>query len=131
MIGMIPLQMTKIAELEALYAELPKIECKGLCQECCGPIMMSRLEMSRIVKRCGGIYRQVSTDGVCPMLDAKRGTFMVYDVRPMVCRLWGLVFDPLMICPHGCVPERWLSDEESKAFLVRAKEIGGNTVANF
>jgi hypothetical protein len=40
-------------------------------------------------------------DYTCPAL--KDGRCSVYDVRPTLCRLWGVVED--MPCPWGCVPD--------------------------
>lgn len=109
-------------QLEALYAELPSMECRGLCSESCGPVMMSRLEWQAICRRIGREPRATATL-TCPMLSEHRCT--VYDIRPTICRLWGLVDDETMRCPHGCVPDRWLTREEGYAFLRRAREISG------
>ena len=38
--------------------------------------------------------------------------------KPMICRLWGLT--RMMACPHGCVPSRWLTEEEARGFLDNA-----------
>ena len=104
--------------LEALYATLPALDCRRKCQASCGPIFMSRVEWSRMCQ-AGGERHTTTLD--CPYLD-KHGACSVYSVRPMICRLWGLV--KAMACPWGCVPERWLTDEEGKAFLERAGMIG-------
>lgn len=40
-------------QLEVLYRRIPEINCRGLCQDCCGTFIISRLERSRIVKACG------------------------------------------------------------------------------
>lgn len=116
------LPIAKIHGLDALYADLPKIACKGLCQECCGPIVMSRIEWERIIKRLGYTPGGYDDSLTCPMLDQKRGTCKVYTIRPMICRIWGLV--KALTCPHGCEPERWLTDEEARRFLKRAGSIG-------
>jgi Fe-S-cluster containining protein len=58
----------------------------------------------------------------CNMLVNNRCS--VYSVRPMLCRLYGLVegFE----CEHGCVPEGGLlSPEKGAEYLRRAVEIGG------
>lgn len=47
--------MTAYEELDALYATLPTIKCKGLCQDYCGPIMISKIEARRLEeKRASG-----------------------------------------------------------------------------
>lgn len=58
----------------------------------------------------------------CSMMD--NGRCAVYDIRPMICRLWGLSED--MPCPYGCVPEGGLLPvEEGYAFLAEAFDIAG------
>jgi hypothetical protein len=39
----------------------------------------------------------------CPALDRNTGKCKGHEVRPMICRLWG-VADP-MLCPYGCEME--------------------------
>ena len=80
---------------------------------------MSRVEWQRICKRLGEERKAVDIN--CPMLD--NGRCSVYDIRPMICRLWGIV--ETMLCHHGCKPDRVLTAEEGFEFLQRAAEIGG------
>ena len=40
----------RVAALDALYAELPHLECRGLCWHSCGPIDMSHTERDRIAE---------------------------------------------------------------------------------
>jgi Fe-S-cluster containining protein len=105
-------------QLDELYAELPALDCQRRCQDSCGPIAMSYVEWARIVKKLG--YEPRATGAVCPLLRA--GLCSVYPVRPMLCRLWGLV--ETMQCPWGCVPERVLTTREGYVFLARARAIG-------
>ncbi len=105
-------------DLDALYAELPRLECQRLCAESCGPVFMGRLEWRRV---CTSV-REVRTGGddlMCPLL--KKGRCEVYPIRPMLCRLWGLVES--MPCPWGCEPDRYLTDREGHEFLVRAASL--------
>ncbi len=106
--------------LERLYGELPKLECAGHCSDCCGPIDMSLRERERMERAAG---HPIGCNGItCNML--AEGRCSVYSLRPMICRLWGLV--PSMRCHYGCRPEGGLlSDAEGATFLARAMEIGG------
>lgn len=113
------LPLARLSQLDTLYAQLPRLECKRLCQDCCGPVPMSRLEWARIVQRLGHAP-QGDESLVCPML--VRGSCRVYTIRPIMCRLWGLV--QAMACPFGCVPERWLTDKEASRFIRRALTLG-------
>jgi Fe-S-cluster containining protein len=109
-------------ELDALYAQLPVMHCRGYCHDSCGPIGMSVRERARIIERA----RKPITCGeyaTCSMLTPERKCG-VYDIRPMICRLWGLVKG--MPCPYGCRPEGGLmEDEEAVKLLLAADEIGG------
>lgn len=110
-------------ELDALYATLPRLDCQGHCHDSCGPIQMSVRERARIVQRA----REPVTCGAgasCSMLDGGRRC-RVYDIRPMICRLWGLV--KALPCPYGCRPEGGLlSDADGMRLLVEAERIGGS-----
>jgi len=107
-----------VSALEALYARLPRIDCQRQCQESCGPILMSRVEWLRVRRQPGG-RRTMRDERTCPML--RRGGCAVYTVRPLICRLYGLV--ERMRCPFGCVPERWVSDDEARTLLEAAQEL--------
>jgi hypothetical protein len=103
--------------LDYLYLDLPRLDCQGKCAESCGPIAMSRLEWARIIERVGS--EPVATSLTCPLLADERCT--VYDLRPTICRLWGIVES--MPCEWGCVPSRPLSDIEGVGFLERAEKL--------
>lgn len=113
------------ARLEALYARLPRLECRRLCQEACGPIVMFRPEWDRLVEFL--MYEPSPTPDQaarlrCPLLDESSGRCSVYRIRPMICRLFGLV--ERMRCPFGCEPERWLTDEEARGLMDQVNRIG-------
>lgn len=59
----------------------------------------------------------------CPAL--QDGQCSVYDVRPMICRVWGASED--LVCPYGCRPEpgrRRLTSAETLALLDAARTAG-------
>lgn len=105
----------RMRTLDALYAELPRLVCKGLCAASCGPVPMGRLEWRRVCLSVREV-RQGADDLVCPLL--RSGRCEAHKVRPMLCRLWGMVES--MPCLWGCEPERMLSDDEGYEFLARA-----------
>ncbi len=125
--------MTRKLSLEDIYARIPTVHCKGLCQESCGPIAMSNEEDRRL--RALGVVISPMADAVqavergeeywCPAL--RDGRCTVYDARPTICRLWGATTS--MPCPHGCTPEDALSQEESYELLVLAGHAGDGMVA--
>lgn len=116
-------------KLDKLYKKLPKLKCKGECVASCSLIKVGELERKRITKLTGSdpfIKERDMLDFVkanppetwtCSLL--KAGKCTVYHVRPLICRLFGLV--KKMKCPYGCVPERWVTDEEAKELLKKAR----------
>lgn len=58
----------------------------------------------------------------CPMLDEARGLCSIYEQRPLICRLFGLVEG--MRCPYGCIPDRWLTDAEAYELMTEADNVG-------
>lgn len=122
----------RVAELDALYDELPTLDCRGLCWHSCGPVDMSHTERDRIAdlgvtipgftQEAAERWRATGSMDVCPALGPFR-TCGVYSARPMICRLWGLT--ETMPCPHGCRPSRVLTEDEGYDFLTRSMQIGG------
>lgn len=105
----IRLPLPVLRAVEAVYARVPSANCKGLCHETCGPIPMTRFEHDRITARVGYRPPPMLATGEGDGDDALRCTLLtpdnrcsVYDVRPLVCRLWGA--DEGMPCPWGCEP---------------------------
>lgn len=115
------------AELEALYAEIPPMQCRGQCQAACGPIDFSDAEAARLAAHPIGakIPRAAHvafTPGSCPALTIL-GQCAVYALRPMVCRLWGAVMS--MHCKHGCQPVGgWLPEIDGQILLLRSLRVG-------
>lgn len=70
--------------------------------------------MTRQIAGADASGNALNTDATCPSLTAS-GRCAVYSVRPMICRVWGLVRE--MACPWGCVPDRWLSGREVQRLL--------------
>jgi hypothetical protein len=113
--------------LDALYAELPELDCKGKCWKCCGRVLMAPGERERLREE-GGVEvptvdeMRAQHRDLCPALQSHRCT--AYLVRPLMCRLWGI--EESMRCPYGCVPEGgWMSEAEATLFWYRAYAIAG------
>jgi len=104
--------------LAELYAEVPEIECRQQCQRYCENIMMAGPEFDRIVATLGFTPRSdPGCPARCPMLTTE-GLCSVRDIRPLICRLWGVT--ETMQCPWGCRPERYLTEAEAFALLLRS-----------
>jgi hypothetical protein len=106
--------------IDAVHAALPTLACKGFCHESCGPILMTRPEWERIIARLGHEPRG-DASLVCPMLDRATRRCRVYDIRPTICFLWGMVRS--MACPFGCVPSRWVGEREGREIVDRVARI--------
>jgi Fe-S-cluster containining protein len=71
---------------------------------------MSKGEWDRIEAKIGKIP-DIGEDLTCPLFDKETGKCTVYEVRPLVCRLFGMV--KKMKCKYGCKPSKWLSDRKA------------------
>ena len=106
-----------------IYDLVPKIACKGLCQDYCGIIGMQRKEYERMDVQpplLAGDDKTVflapkTPDSLtCPLLTSD-GKCTDYANRPLICRLWGVT--EKLPCPHGCTAERILPESESRTLL--------------
>lgn len=123
----------RAALIAEIYASIPKVACKRICgPDYCGPILMSRLELSAILKArpdikpklVPGIGKVLANDcEACPLL-APDGSCSAYDLRPAICRLFGAVAVETMMCRHGCQPERYLTPLESANILRKIAQLG-------
>lgn len=126
----------RVELLEALYARIPAIKCQGKCASACGPIDMSALERARIRKKThvtltsdyarafvalSETERLLHIAPDCPLL--KNGRCSAYEVRPLICRLWGVTRE--MVCNYGCVPERYLTFPEQLELFEEVQKVGG------
>ena len=109
----------KLRVLRDLYARIPEVHCKGLCDAACGMIPMGQLEKEQIEAAIG---RPLTTSPMdngnvmlgdlgdsCELLVMGRCT--VYDQRPAICRVFGAAEG--LPCRHGCVPDRVMRDVEA------------------
>jgi len=137
------------AKVLALYKELPGIMCRGLCHGTCGTIPVVDAELPIVKKAIKGpigeiipfvsnpssnaidpLFRKMPDGNLlcghddlnCPALtkDKRCG---IHAVRPLICRLYGMVDNDKMRCPYGCVPERWISDKEVEGWYARLDKI--------
>lgn len=117
------------AALDDLYAQLPSLDCKGLCADSCGPIDMSDAERTRIAEQGTTINPQQTKPGTltCVALNETfgAGRCTVYPIRPMICRLWGVAES--MPCAYGCQPSGGLiPDATALDYLAQALVLGGS-----
>jgi hypothetical protein len=119
----------RLAQLDALYARLPHLNCQGRCAIACGAIPMTTAEAERLRKVTHVAPRTQPdrdhpTAGACIYLQNDRCT--AYRQRPLICRAWGVVM--ILSCPHGCAPERWLDPKEFLDIAQAVERLGGPLV---
>ena len=61
--------------------------------------------------------------GHCTLLDEATGRCTCYRDRPLVCRAWGTVESS--VCPFGCEPDRWLTQQQFDELLARVADVAG------
>src|SRR6185436_11709101 len=119
--------MTTKQRLQHLYKQLPKVQCRGLCQEACGPIACSTAEAEIMRRQSGKPLSFDARSGRCNYLN-DAGRCSVYPVRPFVCRIFGA--SEKLPCVWGCKPAVPLMSEEAEGRLfLRVLEIGGGEPA--
>lgn len=123
----------KLAAIDLLLDAVPKFECRPGCDDCCGPLMMSRLEAKRI-RRATGVDPMAllttlakSKDPgclTCPFVHPETHRCTIYEIRPAVCRVFGSSEHPRLTCPHGCRPERLMTKAETRSLMDQIDRIG-------
>lgn len=121
--------LNRVSDLALIYARIPRIACQRKCQASCGPILVHDIERARIEKITGHklateFWESLELTGedlTCALLNAA-GMCSIYQNRPVICRLWGVV--KKMRCPFGCEPVRWLSDEEAYEIMKEIQDSG-------
>lgn len=78
----------------------PHLNCKN-CGECCGLVPISEKEYNDIKKYCIENNIKPKKAGMldCPFRDNENKICMVYEVRPMLCKLMGVTKG--MSCSNG------------------------------
>lgn len=113
--------------LDDIYALLPTIACQRKCgRQICGPIVVFPTEQVRM-ERAGFpvTLNYLGANLQCSYYNAAKDGCRVHAARPLICRLWGMVQDPKMICPFGCRPTRWVTNAEVAGWLNRLTALDG------
>ncbi len=112
-----------LVELQKIYDSLPTIECRGECWDSCYSYGMTPIEQRAIEIRTGSTL-PLAHAGRCQKL-TMFGRCGIYDVRPLICRLWGLT--RAMACNYGCRPEGgFMSNRECYLLIARVHELSGD-----
>lgn len=120
-----PRDREALVKLDALYVQLPRIRCQGRCAEACGRITLTDLEARRLQQtthcKPRTVLREDGKQRCIYLTDRERCS--AYAVRPFLCRVWGLI--TALSCPHGCVPDRWVTDVEFTRLGAAIERLGG------
>jgi Fe-S-cluster containining protein len=98
--------------LEAIYAALPDVPCKGLCTDSCSFIGTFRAERERM--EAAGVTPPRMAEAPCRHL-LFNGECGIHPLRPLICRLYGATED--LECPFGCRSARQLTKEEAHGLM--------------
>lgn len=120
-------QQARLEALAELYAELPQMQCKGLCSDSCYSLMQTPLEQAYVRAETGVELGLVQTPPTaCPAL-GMLNRCTVYEARPMICRLFGMT--PGLRCQYDCEPVGgFLTGQQFYEFLARVAELDGDQV---
>jgi Fe-S-cluster containining protein len=100
--------------LERLYAEIPYMECKEGCHDCCGIVPFSKEEWEAVEPKLK------ATDIHCPYISDEGCA--IYENRPFMCRLFGTSKEKRMICPHGCRSLKLLTVRKTRRLVKKYQQ---------
>lgn len=127
---------SRYKKLDALYKQIPEVECKGLCHESCTIVPASKLERKRVKDHLGkDIFRPTTDpDGLhsklieivqegkvkdCAAL--KEGRCTIYSIRPAICRIFGAATN--LECPYGCKAKEPMSVSDGFALIKKIDDL--------
>lgn len=126
--------LTKLEAIQAIYAQIPDIACKGYCHEQCGPIPVTDVELEAMARSAQRDLSVMQGPGHrrflvvlhepekgldCPLL--VNGQCSVYESRPLICRLMGVTEG--LPCRYGCKPERVMPNHEAFKLMAEVEDI--------
>lgn len=122
--------MSKMRRLRRLYNRLPPVEkkCPSGCTACCGPVPFSVPEFELAVEVSGELPRVEGPDQL--HLKCQYSTpegCKIYEVRPFLCRVYGLSEVLGLFCPHGYRTHAPLSTEAGAALVAEYIEFTKQT----
>ncbi len=115
---------------------IPEFLCKEGCHKCCGVVPFSAEEMERVRPvwkeiewidiDVGFLPHRIASPMIeegnldCPFL-GDNGC-LIYERRPLMCRIFGTVDSPMMICPEGMGPKKMLTEDEVRHLLKKYRK---------
>lgn len=110
-------------ELLEIYSRIPTFECAKFCTMCCGTVEIGEAELlliNKYLEKIGeepliGLFLPYTAKLRCAY--AQKGRCEIYQVRPLLCRIYGAVDSDILICPHGLHANSLLSSNEASKML--------------
>lgn len=98
---------------------IPSFGCRLGCADCCGLVVWTYREHQALRAYLKERERKEAKPNpaeplTCPYVES--GQCSVYEVRPLLCRLYGTVAG--MQCPHGCRPACLLDAATEEALML-------------
>lgn len=115
-------------KIQAVYDAVPNAGRCNRCGQCCGPVEMSSIEKTIILRYCSlhnikvkdmfaplilRVAKAVEGEWHCPMLENNQ--CLIYPVRPLICRLQGVISK--LPCPNNKTGSYPLSDNRAAEML--------------
>lgn len=117
--------------------KIPSFDC-GTCTACCTVVPFTKTEKDRASERnpllvwehidTGSEYKDYYTPKValetmrCPFVKEGVGC-TIYDIRPILCRLYGSVDHPKMTCRMGRGPTKRKIPHTKAQLMIRAEQM--------
>lgn len=113
--------MKEIELLKKLYKMIPLSKCAENCSACCGVIPVSSYELEQMNSVANPFFFQ---EFRCPYLIDEKCS--CYNVRPLMCRLFGTVKTGELKCSRCFQPEFYLEPKEAKHIVKAYYQISIN-----
>lgn len=98
-----------LIQIKKQYERIPSFECIPGCVSCCGPVPFAEAEWAQLTDpppltthRC-----QFASETGCT----------IYEHRPLLCRLFGTVDTPKLLCPYGKRPETLMTERQGATIM--------------
>jgi uncharacterized protein len=106
-----------------------KFQCSN-CGDCCGPVPVNKLELSRIQKtlrrtpkeKLNRLKNQKRDSLTCMFRDMEKNECGIYNMRPEICKMFG--FYKGMVCPQN-PKQATISQEEGAMKLTKGGKQAG------
>lgn len=109
--------------LDKVYRRIPKVTgCIKGCTECCGPVPCTKEEFDAIPdipEKLAPVCDEQGERMLVCRFKSETGC-LIYEHRPLICRLFGAVSEAVLTCPHGAKATRPLSVRAAGRMIRRA-----------